>query len=254
MRNVVSALVLALIVLLSGGLTVVFLCKIRDDAARAKCANRLKQIGIGLQSYRDANDHFPPPPAPDLLPEKRLSWLAPLPPYMVATDWYRRMDLKKGWEAEENRYAAVDDVHILFQCPTSPRGRPASTLVPTSYVGIAGLGPDAAALPQAHPRAGFFGNERKLTRPDIEERAGTLLVAIETARTSGAWTAGGNATVRGLKEGEPYLGEGAQFGGMHRGGAVALFADGSVQSLRENIDPGVLRALATIQGKGEGEE
>ncbi len=43
MRNVVSALVLALIVLLSGGLTVVFLCKIRDDAARAKCANRLKQ-------------------------------------------------------------------------------------------------------------------------------------------------------------------------------------------------------------------
>src|SRR5207248_2816468 len=126
---------------------------------------------------------------------------------------------------------------------------PVSTLVPTNYIGIAGLGPDAATLPAEDPGAGMFGYERKLSLRDLGDRKSTLLAAVETARTSGAWTASGPPTVRGVEEGgPPYLGADGQFGGTHRGGANALFADGSVRFLQDSLDPQVFRAMATVRG------
>jgi prepilin-type processing-associated H-X9-DG protein len=38
---------------------------------------------------------------------------------------------------------------------------------------------------------------------------------------------------------------------MHRGGAMVLFADGSVRSIRESIDSKTFEALSTIAGGEE---
>jgi prepilin-type processing-associated H-X9-DG protein len=87
---------------------------------------------------------------------------------------------------------------------------------------------------------------------DIKDGTGATLAVIETASANGPWTAGGPPTVRGLDPGrQPYLGRGRQFGGTHPGGAMALFADGSVRFLRESIDPKTFEALATIAGREE---
>ena len=79
-------------------------------------------------------------------------------------------------------------------------------------------------------------------------------MAVETVRTTGAWTAGGPPTVRGLEgDGPRYLTRHGPFGGLHRGGANALFADASVRFLPESTDPQVIEALATIRGSAGAE-
>ncbi len=137
-----------------------------------------------------------------------------------------------------------------FLCPAN-RGRGAPDLpCRTSYLGIAGVGDDAAELPRGDPRAGFFGYDRRLTAKDLTDGAATTLMLAEAA-DGGFWTAGGKATVRGLAaDGRPYLGRGGQFASLHRGTNVA-FADGSVRRLTPAVSPRVLEALATVAGGEE---
>jgi prepilin-type processing-associated H-X9-DG protein len=251
MRSAATLVVLALLVLVAGGLLLVGVATVRGAAARSQCRNNLRQLGMALHNYRSAfNDQFPTASMPNpLVPAaSRFSWLVTINPFLEASPFYSRLDKEKGWDAEENRFAALTRFRT-FECPAYPDRPPTSTLVPTHYVGLAGLGADAAALTRESPRAGFFGDARTLTFADVEGHAATLLVAVETAQASGAWTAAGPATVRGL-DGEfpPYLGPGGQFGGTHPGGATALFADASVRFLPGSLAPHVFEALATVQG------
>jgi prepilin-type processing-associated H-X9-DG protein len=73
------------------------------------------------------------------------------------------------------------------------------------------------------------------------------------SRASGAWTAGGPATVRGLNEDDPYLAIDGQFGGIHRGGANVLFADASVRFFPESGDSQMFKAMATVLGSKRAE-
>ena len=187
-------------------------------------------------------------PNRELPPEKRLSWLVAIYPYAQASPLYSKMKKEASWDAEENRFAALT-VLRLFQCPAYPPGFPISTLVPSHYVGIAGIGLDAAALPSSNP-CGFFGYDRELALSDIEGYKSTLVAVAETGQASGAWTAGGPATVRGLESGgAPYLAVGGPFGGYHWGGVNVLMADASVRLLSRDTAPEVLEAMAVLHHK-----
>jgi hypothetical protein len=250
MRNLVNAFVLAIIMVVVGSLLITAIGRICDAAARTTCGNNLHQIAMSLHNYDAINQHLPKAAAPDLnLPaQSRFSWQFTIAPYIQADNLYDRMDGKKGWDAEENRYLAVRGLRT-FQCPSYPDRQPESTFVPTHFVGIAGWGADSASLSKEDPRAGFFGDERELSMAQIEDRRSTLLVAMETSQGHGAWTAAGWPTVRGLEPGAaPYLGINGQFGGNHAGLANALVVDGSVRRIRDTIDPSVLEAIATIKG------
>jgi prepilin-type processing-associated H-X9-DG protein len=114
------------------------------------------------------------------------------------------------------------------------------------YLGVTGLGKDAATLPLDDPNAGFFGYERKLRFEDIKKGPSTTLTVVETAWAEGAWTAAPDS-VRGLDpEKSPYLSVPQQFGGNHPGGANVLFADGSVRFLELGFDPQEFERMATI--------
>jgi hypothetical protein len=251
MRSAVQALIVALLLLLLGGVVITGTAKVSEAAERIQCANNLKAIGISYLGYKDSyGGHFPRATEPNatLPPERRLSWLVSIGPFVESTDIFVRLDRGKGWDADENRYLGLT-VWKVFQCPGFADQPPASTMVPTPYIGIAGFGPDAATLPQANHRAGFFGYERKLFHADIESHTSTLLLVIESARVRDAWTTGGPATVRGLAPDDPpYIGTGRQFGGTHRRSANSLFADASVRLLADSVDPRVLEAMATIKG------
>ncbi len=123
----------------------------------------------------------------------------------------------------------------------------------SSYVGVAGLGRDAATLPLSSPRAGYFGYDRVVNYEDFRRGTSNVIIILETA-SPGPWAAGGRATVRGIDPTEPYPNLAGSFGSHHHRGRVnALMADTSNRSFGPDIDPKVLAAMATLGGEAEEE-
>jgi prepilin-type processing-associated H-X9-DG protein len=248
MRHLLGGMILAVVIILVAGLLSSAIARVREAADRMVCVNNLKQMGLATVNNADTyGGRFPQAAMPNAaLPfERRFSWLVEIVPFVQSDPFYSRLAREKAWDAEENRFAAFTEWKC-FICPSLPERAPESTFIPTEYIGIAGIGEDAAELSTDDPRAGFFGYERRIFSGNLAKS--TLLLAMETSRATGAWTAAGPSTVRGLAPVGLHLGIDGQFGGNHRGIANAVFADGSVHPLRESMDPQVLEAIATIKG------
>lgn len=246
--------VLTLIVVIGVSLLIIGVARVREQEKRQACRNNLTQIGVSVQHYHDVYRHYPAAVMANfsLPPQRRLSWLLNVIPYVVGSNIFARTARDKAWDASQNLFAASLRMPWLL-CPALPGRQLVGPHFPTTYPGILGLGMYAALLPEEDKRAGLFGYERTTTAEGLKGRTSTLLIAAESSQVSGAWTAGGLPTSRGLDpEGPPYLGFGGQLGGLHRGGgANVLFADGSVRFLERNTDPKVFEAMAVIQGGGE---
>lgn len=239
----------------------------REEGKRTQCANQLRQCALSLISYQFAKGEFPPATfrGETLPPERRLSWVVLILPW---TDYFQGLQIffapDRPWDSRENLWprgiscpvggpeTEIASMELpglgMGRCPAraDAASRPRSWI---SYVGIAGVGTDAATLPRTDRRAGVFGYDRSAHTGDITDGVSETLLLAETTLDNGPWTAGGPATVRGLDPGrQPYVGQGRQFGGLHRGGVNAVFADGSVRFLSESIDPKVFEALSTVAG------
>ena len=83
---------------------------------------------------------------------------------------------------------------------------------------------------------------------DIKRGLSNQIAVTETRHVIGAWSAGGEPTVRGFLDDSPLVGKASQFG-EHGRGANVLFADGAVKFIRDSVDPKVLHALARIHGE-----
>lgn len=264
--------VCVVLVLTCSGLLFPFVQRVREAAALSAC-QVVKQLAVSVHMYADVYDgRLPsgPPSPPGVPPDRRLSWVVETLPFTEAQRTYELFDLKAPADSEQNRAAAATYRYYgHLVCPMSPvytrpgPGEPEAPPVPiTNRVGVAGVGTDAAELPEGHPRAGAFGYDRKATldhRTFVDGTANTLLI-LETGRNPGHWAFGGPATVRPLvPDTAPYIGLGRPFGGFHArrdflggppgGVMVAVVADGSVRILRGDIDPAVLEAIATVNGQ-----
>ena len=267
-----TVVIVLVLVFLGVGLVLPAISKVRAAAARSVCHSNFKGLVTSLHNYAsaDGNGSFPPGTLPNanLPPERRLSWVVPVVPYLDSNDLYRQFDLKAPADDGRNR-TATSFRWKYFVCPASGDyeydGRDGSWKSPTPlthYVGVAGVSADAATLPLRHPKAGPFGYDRrtKLNEEGFPDGTSNTLLVIETAQHPGHWAFGGSATVRGIEPGAaPYIGTGRPFGGFHDCGwdwfrprthlCVAAMADGSVRSFTHATAPEVLEALATVGGK-----
>src|SRR5439155_8270039 len=105
-------------------------------------------------------------------------------------------------------------------CPGNPPMIAAGQPAPTSYVGIAGLGADAATLPlpvlpgeTVSPRAGAFRYDVPTPFDLFTDGRSQTLVMDERSADIGPWLRGGPSTVRPLDDAPgaaPLLGRGGQ--------------------------------------------
>ncbi len=279
MRRLINVLVGLVALGIAGGVVVCAIPKFQQAAARSQCQDNLKQLGLGLQNYYGTYDRFPSATIPnENLPCcERLSYLVELVPFLES--FRLNLDKKKGWQDKENLVPEApnrdDNDRVMgpltppaglrmFRCPTVDKDSPTYRANTTNYVGISGVGPNAAEASLGSLGVGFFGCERQIEVEDIKDGSANTLAMMETNWKNGPWTAGGFSTVRSLNfEDAPYVGVGRAFGSGHRRGehwwspttsvvfTQAVFADGSVRALSAEISPEVLEALATIAGAEE---
>lgn len=236
------------------------LLHVREVGARKTCDNNLRRLGQVLNLYHDLHDHFPAATVPNAAwtPEQRWSWHSsmvvfldrnPSPAFKAPSLWSETssaMNLDRPWDDESNR-PAVNTQLRSFVCPSYPERAEANQPGLTTYIGLAGIGGDAASLPLTDARAGVFGYDRRVKRTDCEGGISNTMMVAETAGAVGPWAAGGPSTVRGvLPEETPFIGAGRPWGGLHPAGANVLMVDGSAVLLSDNVAPSVFLDLVKL--------
>lgn len=221
-----------------------------DRALDVAC---LRDLGHAIEGYRNVHRGELPPGTTrvdGLPPEKGYSWIVPVLPYFENASMYAAIDFGKPWDDPANANVAAtrmikkstDPKSWAFRFDNAPNMAPG-----TPYVGIAGVGEDAAELPLKDSRAGVFGYDRHLRAEDIVDGASTTMMVAGTKDVSAHWMQGGPATIRGVDpRRRPHLGRGRPFGDS--GGAPVLFVDGSVRWLKSSTEPEIFEAMATIRG------
>ncbi|MEX2118383.1 MAG: DUF1559 domain-containing protein [Pirellulales bacterium] len=220
----------------------------RLAAARPIDEENHRQLLAALAGYETVEQTLPAGAAGAALlpPETRLSWMATLLPYYGHLDWHAELNFGRPWNDPVNARVTRRRLSLVANPALGAAFTEAGFPV-THYVGLAGLGPDAARLPTGDPRAGVFGYQRRLGRHDIADGASNTIATLGVSGRLGSWSAGGDATVRALTA-RPYINGPDGFGSGQPDGMLAGMADGSVRFLSKDIDPRVLESLATAHG------
>jgi prepilin-type N-terminal cleavage/methylation domain-containing protein len=132
--TLIELLVVIAIIAILIGLLLPAIQKTRETAARIRCANNLKQIGLALHNYMDSQGSLPanglyPPGGPN----NTWSAMARLLPYIEQENLHRRIDFNQPYSTQPT----LTSLRIAtYVCPSEAkdRGKTNSSGTPTHWV------------------------------------------------------------------------------------------------------------------------
>ena len=284
--TLIELLVVIAIIAVLIGLLLPAVQKVREAAARTKCSNNLKQIGLALHSYHDANDGLPSGylgnPAGDASnTAPGWGWAALLLPFLEQDNLARQITNYRD-NMVLPQYTAVRTTQLkVFVCPSDvntgvfnvPDASGAGTVgqaATNSYAACFGAGPAVDIGDNPGLTNGLFARNSRLRLTDITDgTSNTIAIGERACRFAQSPWAGAlkNGSIRQYDnpanaaeaaalvlayfEDGPLNSPSSEpewFFGPHTGVVLYLFADGSVQSVKTSTSLTVLKALATRTG------
>lgn len=258
----------------------------RESARRSQCLNNMKQQGLAVQMYHDANRVFPDGGGESNI--TNWAWGALVLPYAEAANAQKLINFDYGFNTVQNR-EANRTLLPMYQCPSAPPNLlvTASTNIPgvedaaeTNYLAVGTHRREPEEGPNYGQGIDFHGsgiifNGSKTSMKDVEDGSSNTLLLCEVdvmeddplkkdpsfspycpqggCNLGKIWGAWGTATsYYGVNShigfGKPSAFNDGSIDSWHSGGANFAFGDGHIAFLNQDIDQTALTALTTRAG------